>query len=822
MKRLYRFLSVAAILALSGASVSAQNTMFVNGKDYAVDTIIPKHSVGPGCEYAFYRLPDRPMTIHVLEMDLTNPYVDMQVVNGGDAALSTERPSAMYARFDSPGHDMIAAHNGDFFTTSSTMYTRSGLSRMGLICDGEIAVNPVSQPLLYLTPDRKPYIDRVHFNSSVTHKGKSVTLNALNMPCLEFNTATGTNFLSLYTEAWGKTIYEYYTGGKIAILKPRDGESFTYPSNATITAVVESVKDNPGNPTIPTGCAVLHGVGTSADFIGAMAAGEEITINIRTSTNAFPDHIDIDEAIGGSGHIILQDGEITNIGNPECHPRTFMGINKEGTKIYSVVIDGRNSAISAGITLDDQGYVLKALGGWTGVNLDGGGSSVMYVNEEIKNHPSDGTERYVGNGVIFYSNAPVDDNLAILSFEPRAYKVPITATFRPIVYAYNQYGLLKSKDVVEAVVTCDPHIGTMKDGIFTATDKQTSGYLYATYNGLTTKQLVTTVMSEVNLINNAYIVDDRRGYPIQMDATIGNFTYEVNAATVDWSSSDAEVANVIDGKVYGYKNGTATFTGASSNFNGALNITVEIPEGASQAIYPSIVAEDWKLKQSGGKNIAMTPNGTGFNLTYTGVNARSNYITATSTATTYSLPYGVRVDINPGDAPITKMQIAIADKLGNRGNLIISGTNIPANTLTSYIVPFSNVEGIDINNNGAYPITISNIRLDMGTSTTGTEYNIQIPVLEQLYGDPTGVEHIINSPTNEVKLYPNPAEAGAPVTIECEGAAQVEIYNIGGAMVESVAIEGTTAIETANLNKGIYIVRVITENATSVGKLIIK
>lgn len=110
----------------------------------------------------------------------------------------------------------------------------------------------------------------------------------------------------------------------------------------------------------------------------------------------------------------------------------------------------------------------------------------------------------------------------------------------------------------------------------------------------------------------------------------------------------------------------------------------------------------------------------------------------------------------------------------------------------------------------------------MGTSTTGTEYKIQIPVLEQLYGDPSGVEHIINSPSNQIKLYPNPAEAGAPVTIECEGAAKVEIYNIGGALVESVAIEGSTAIETANLNKGIYIVRVITDDATSMGKLIIK
>ena len=819
MKHLYRALSVAAILASCSTIASAQNTMYVNGKDYAIDTIIPKHSVGPGCEYAFYRLPDRPMTVHVLEMDLTNPYVDMQVVNGGDAAVATERPSAMYARFDSPGHDMIAAHNGDFFTTT---VNQVGISRMGLYCDGEIVFNPVSQPLLVLTPDRVPYIDRVHFMSNVTHKGTTKTLNTLNMLTLEFTTDPNANpnLLSLFTNAFGSKMNMYSTGGKIAVIKAKDGSELKYKSNCTLTCVVESVSDNPGEAAIPANSAILHGVGTSADFIGAMAAGDEVTIQLRSTTNEFPDHLDIDEAIGGSGHIILKDGEITNIGNPECHPRTFMGINKEKTKIYSVIVDGRQSSISAGITLDDQGYVLKALGAWDGINLDGGGSSCMYINEEIKNSPSDGTERYVGNGVIFYSTAPVDDNFATLAFEPRAYKVPITATFRPIIYAYNQYGLLKSKDVTEAVVTCDEHIGTMKDGVFTATQEQATGYLYAEYNGLKTKQLVSTVKSDVNLVSDAYIVDDRRGYPIQMNSSIGNFTYEVNAASVDWASSDAEVANVEEGLVYGYKNGAVTLTGISPNFADTVNITVEIPESNRQAIFPTIVAEDWKLKQSGGKNIAMTPNGTGFDLTYTGANARSNYITATSSATTYSLPYGVRVDINPGDAPITKMQIAIADKLGNRGNLIITDQDIPKNTLTSYIVPFTSI--VDIDNNASYPITISNIRFDMGTSTTGTEYKIQVPVLEQLYGDPSGVEHIINSPTNQIKLYPNPAEAGAPVTIECEGAAKVEIYNIGGALVESVAIEGTTAIETANLNKGIYIVRVITDDATSMGKLIIK
>ncbi|MBE6317393.1 MAG: T9SS type A sorting domain-containing protein [Bacteroidales bacterium] len=814
-------LTAFSALSMFCISLAAQNTMFVNGKDYVIDTIIPKHSVGPGTQYAFYKLPDRPMTIHVLEMDLTNPYVDMQVVNGGEAAIACETPSKMYARHDAPGHDMIAAHNGDFFTTSSTMYNKSGLSRMGLICDGEIVFNPVSQPLLYLTPDRIPYIDRVHFMSSVSHNGVTNTLNSLNMPCLEFNTATGANFLALYTEAWGSKVYEYYTGGKIAIIKPKNGETFNYASNTVITAVVESVGDNPGNPIIPAGGAILHGVGTSADFLGAMTAGDEIAINIRTSTNGFPDHIDIDEAIGGSGHIILQNGEITNIGNPECHPRTFMGISKDRKTIYSVVIDGRTAA-SAGITLDDQGYVLKALGAWDGVNLDGGGSSCMYINGEIKNNTSDGTERAVGNGVIFFSTAPVDDNFATLAFEPRAYKVPVTATFRPIVYAYNQYGLLKSKDVVDAVVTCDPEIGTMKNGVFTAVNTKASGYIYAEYNGLTTKQLVTTVDSEVKLVINDYIVDNRKGYPIQMNSTIGNFTYEVSAASVDWVSSDESIAKVVDGEVFGYKNGNVTLTGKSDIFTDAVNITVEIPEESSQELIGEFNASDWSLKQGGGKNLTITQNGTGFNLNYIGTSGRSKYITAAKEMKTYSLPYGVQIDINPGEADITKMQLSIADKIGNRGNLIIADKQIPKNTTTSYIIPFSNVEGVDIYNNAIYPITISNIRMDMGSVTANAEYEIQVPCFVQLYGSSLGVESIGNDVMNKAKLYPNPVEMGAPVIVECEGDSKIEIYNVNGTLVQVAEVTGTASISTATFAKGIYIVRVIGTDSLAMGKLIVK
>jgi hypothetical protein len=108
-----------------------------------------------------------------------------------------------------------------------------------------------------------------------------------------------------------------------------------------------------------------------------------------------------------SGHpIILDAGEARTFTTTHCtarHPRTMLGLNKDQTKAYLAVVDGRTSA-SVGMTCTEEAKLLKSLGAWRGVSLDGGGSSAMYVaGAGVVNHPSDGSERTVGNHLALFA-----------------------------------------------------------------------------------------------------------------------------------------------------------------------------------------------------------------------------------------------------------------------------------------------------------------------------------------------------------------------------------------------------------------------------------
>ena len=52
------------------------------------------------------------------------------------------------------------------------------------------------------------------------------------------------------------------------------------------------------------------------------------------------------------------------------------------------------------MSLREFGDALIALGAWDAMNLDGGGSSTLWVNGSVVNYPSDATgERAVGNAM---------------------------------------------------------------------------------------------------------------------------------------------------------------------------------------------------------------------------------------------------------------------------------------------------------------------------------------------------------------------------------------------------------------------------------------
>ncbi|MCA9673227.1 MAG: phosphodiester glycosidase family protein [Myxococcales bacterium] len=109
-----------------------------------------------------------------------------------------------------------------------------------------------------------------------------------------------------------------------------------------------------------------------------------------------------------SGHpTLLDDGNhVGNPGDPLCinrHPRTAVGISEDHSKLIVVVVDGRAPG-RAGMTCKELSALLKGLGAFDAVNLDGGGSSAMWIrNVGVVNNPSDGSQRVVGNHLAVFA-----------------------------------------------------------------------------------------------------------------------------------------------------------------------------------------------------------------------------------------------------------------------------------------------------------------------------------------------------------------------------------------------------------------------------------
>jgi exopolysaccharide biosynthesis protein len=81
------------------------------------------------------------------------------------------------------------------------------------------------------------------------------------------------------------------------------------------------------------------------------------------------------------------------------HPRTAVGVSRDGTTLLLVTVDGR-SAASVGMTLVELADFVKTLGAWNALNFDGGGSTTMVIGDRVVNTPSDRTgEREVGSAL---------------------------------------------------------------------------------------------------------------------------------------------------------------------------------------------------------------------------------------------------------------------------------------------------------------------------------------------------------------------------------------------------------------------------------------
>lgn len=111
-------------------------------------------------------------------------------------------------------------------------------------------------------------------------------------------------------------------------------------------------------------------------------------------------------AVSGD-RLVVSDGKaVKNLAAQDPNPRTAVGLNRNGRWLTLMVVDGRQTGYSEGVTFPELAELLISYGVHTGVNMDGGGSSSMTIRgfdgkARVLNSPIDmnrpGKERPVGN-----------------------------------------------------------------------------------------------------------------------------------------------------------------------------------------------------------------------------------------------------------------------------------------------------------------------------------------------------------------------------------------------------------------------------------------
>jgi hypothetical protein len=106
------------------------------------------------------------------------------------------------------------------------------------------------------------------------------------------------------------------------------------------------------------------------------------------------------QVVGGHPTILQNGSRRDNNGDPLCsnrNPRTALGFSADRRSLIVAVVDGRATG-RLGYTCDELSALMKEFGAVDATNLDGGGSSTMWLaGTGVVNFPSDGQQRVVGN-----------------------------------------------------------------------------------------------------------------------------------------------------------------------------------------------------------------------------------------------------------------------------------------------------------------------------------------------------------------------------------------------------------------------------------------
>ena len=196
----------------------------------------------------------------------------------------------------------------------------------------------------------------------------------------------------LYTKAIGASTRTPYG---IDLVLEQNGSAPWLPLGVgkTFSARVKQVYPS-GNAPIPPNCLVL----SLGPRVTTKPAKIEAGMVIEISTSTKPEITGAQSAIGG-GPTLIEGGKPRQWGGYQSrHPRSAIGSNKDF--IYLVEVDGRQRSLSIGMTFPELSQYMLKLGCQEAINLDGGGSSTLWVMGNVMNSPCQGNERPSANALV--------------------------------------------------------------------------------------------------------------------------------------------------------------------------------------------------------------------------------------------------------------------------------------------------------------------------------------------------------------------------------------------------------------------------------------
>ena len=776
-------------------NLSAVDNILLNGVSFTVDTTAV-YPIGPSTKYiamTFTRADGKVLHVYQTLVDRTNKYISFEAAVGRDSILGGECISTVAKRHSSEGRHLFAGHNGDFYVTQGDV----GLPTAACVCDNQLAYTPNNdRPVAAYAEDGTPFAGQFRFNGTATHKGDTLNINHVNYNRRE-------NELVLYNNLQGKytRVNEY---GVEVVVVLAEGESWGM--NREIKVVATEYRAYQVGAAIPQNGAVLSGHGTMAKALESIAVGDTITLALNTTMDDAP--IAIANCVGGDPRaLMLKDGKVeTNEIWDELHPRTGWGFSQTGDSIIYCIVDGRGT--SMGCNTKALAEIMQSAGAYTAINLDGGGSSSMYIDPfGPMNTCSDGNERAVSNGMFVVNNAPVDNTIAAISANVGHVKLPRYGTYSPLVFGYNQYGALINTDVRGFELSCDPSLGHIEDGLFVASGAE-SGYLKITYNGATTSiRIIKSNDVPIAIRLDSVIIDNKFEYPIEVQAKIGVNTQIVQPKALAWTIDNPTICSIEDGVLRGLTNGKTFVVGQLGDFRDTLRVIVEI---SKEKLNTMFLKEDeiakWVIKSSSKSwNAKLLPSTSESDakLVFTYSTARAPYIQLVSNMRLYSIPKKIAFTFNPNKAKFDGVEISVK---GNNIRVVSAEyLNIEQNKYQTLLVNLQDIldNADDI---AIYPLSLTSIRFNINTSIEKIEHVIDIKSLQLIYGEDfiVEIEDIIRA--NQLMVYPNPASDY--IVVEGAEGDVVHVYDLEGRVVKECTMHNAKCtIDASILSAGTYIVK---------------